>query len=271
MKIIQIPLANQNYHTPATLTGYLQTPVPKSPVQQFRPLLFVPGGSLTHIPVEESEKTALHFAALGFQVFILRYTFIGDQTPAYPQPIIDTAQAVATIKQHATDWYLKSNEMTLMGFSAGGQIVALYNDYWDSQWLQSASNLDLELLKPRAVILGYPVIDFALGFPKDPAITAQWTNDPQRFSASKHVTKSNAPTFIWATMDDPVVPVQNAIAYSTALLNHKIPQELHLFAHGPHGMDIANPLVAHHPDGAQSHVARWTKMAAEWLDDLFNN
>ena len=45
MEIIQKNLSTASYQTKAVLTGYLQTPVPKSPVQQFRPLIFVPGGS----------------------------------------------------------------------------------------------------------------------------------------------------------------------------------------------------------------------------------
>ena len=44
MEIIQKNLSTASYQTKAMLTGYLQTPVPKSPVQQFRPLIFVPGG-----------------------------------------------------------------------------------------------------------------------------------------------------------------------------------------------------------------------------------
>ena len=56
MKIETISLADQDHFTNATLTAYLQTPTPKSPWQEFPPLIIVPGGSMTHITTEESEK-----------------------------------------------------------------------------------------------------------------------------------------------------------------------------------------------------------------------
>ncbi len=264
MKITTLPLATAGHQTRATLTAYLQTPTPKSPVQAFEPLLIVPGGSMTHIPEEETEKTALAFAARGFQVFVLRYSFLSEQAPLYPAPLIDLALAIGTIKQHLSDWQLV-DRLHLLCFSAGGQIGALYNDYWDSEWLEDASGLPKERRDFADLVLGYPVIDFSAGFPTTAATRAKWTDDPEKYSASQHVTASNRPTFIWATVDDPVVPAQNSLNYFLAQQKENIFQEIHLFEHGPHGMDIANQLVAHHEDGNQPHVAHWVEMATEWM------
>lgn len=264
MKIVQLSLQDSNYHTPATLTAYLQTPTPRSPWQQFPALIIVPGGSMTHIPKEETDKTAIAFAARGYQVFVLRYTFLSEQSPLYPKPLMDLAQAVKLVKQHQTAWFL-TQQLFILGFSAGGHITALYNDYWSSKWLSRLCHCSNQDLKPTKVVLGYPVIDLDAGFPTDSQTIRQWTTDPQKYSASYHVNKSNVPTFIWHTMDDEFVPVQNSINYALALKKFHISQEIHFFTHGPHGMDIANQLVAHHPDGAQPHVAHWVELADEWL------
>lgn len=264
MQVVSIPLANDHHATQATLTAYLQEPTPHSPWQEFPPLIIVPGGSMTHIPVEESDKTAIEFASRGFQVMILRYSFVGEYTPLYPQPLIDLSLAVHQVKSHRKDWHL-SDDLYLLGFSAGGHVTALYNDYWSSPWLSHLTGLTNEELRPSKIVLGYPVIDVTAGFPTDEATIAQWTDDPEHYNASHHVNAHNVPTFLWHTMDDQFVPVQNSINYSLALQAHHIPQELHLFAHGPHGMDIANQLVAHHPDGNQPHVAHWVDLASEWL------
>lgn len=263
MKIITLNLPNSK----ATLTAYLQTPTPKSPIQKFRPLVIVPGGSMTHIPLEETDKTAIAFSALGYQVFVLRYTFVSEQTPLYPQPLIDLANAVATVKINRTQWSL-NDQLFILGFSAGGHITALYNDYWSSEWLSELTNLENSTLKPTAIVLGYPVIDLNLGFPKDTATIQKWTDNPFKYSASHHVNHNNVPTFIWHTMNDQFVDVQNSINYFQVLKEYNISQEIHLFAHGPHGMDIANQLVQHHPDGAQPHVAHWVEMADEWLKEF---
>ena len=67
MQVQTYSLTTDHRTTPATLTAYLQTPTPGSTVQQFAPLLIIPGGSMTHIPVEETEKTALAFASRRFR------------------------------------------------------------------------------------------------------------------------------------------------------------------------------------------------------------
>ena len=54
MEIKTLSLTNGKQTTQASLTAYLQTPTPKAPVQAFPALIFVPGGSMTHIPEEEA-------------------------------------------------------------------------------------------------------------------------------------------------------------------------------------------------------------------------
>lgn len=259
MEIHKINLNSQDYSTAAYLQLYLQTPTPHSPKQEFDPLIILPGGSMTHISWAESEKTAIAFAARGYQTMILRYSFISDHRPLYPYPLFDLKRALQVLDQHQSDWHL-SQQRFVLAFSAGAHVAALYNDYWSASWLRG--------LSVDAFVLGYPVIDLDAGFPKTATDLEKWTDQPQKFNASQHVNKHNAPTFLWHTMNDPLVPVENTLRYSRALLQNSILQEVHLFAHGPHGMDIANSLVAHHPDGDQPHVAHWVQLADEWLQDI---
>ena len=263
MKITQYQLNNPNYSTKATLTAYLQTPTPGSQLQEFPALIIVPGGSMTHIPVSEYEKTAIAFAAHGYQVFILRYTFLNEAKPLYPKPLLDLATAVQLVKHHRIEWSI-DKRLFILGFSAGGHITALYNDYWSTPWLSQLSGITNEEMRPTKIVLGYPVIDLDAGFP-DEKVIPQWTDNPRKYSASYHVNTANVPTFIWHTLDDPFVTVQNTFNYSMMLQKNNISQEIHIFTHGPHGMDIANQLVAHHPDGDQPHVAHWVTLANEWL------
>ncbi|MDO4855141.1 MAG: alpha/beta hydrolase [Limosilactobacillus gorillae] len=268
MEIKTLSLTTSKHPTPATLTAYLQTPTPKAPVQAFPALVFVPGGSMTHIPEEESEKTALAFLARGFQVFVLRYSFVDEATPLYPSPLLDLAQAVNLVHQHQNDWSL-TGKVAVMGFSAGGQIVALYNDYWKSGWLKEASGLSEEACHFDAAVLGYPVIDLDLGFP-NPATMPKWTNDPERFSASYHVNADCRPTFTWGTVTDPLITVQNTLNYVQALQQENISQEIHLFDGGPHAMDIATDLVGPEEEPHRPHVHHWVTLADEWLKQTLN-
>ncbi|MFC6180638.1 alpha/beta hydrolase [Lactiplantibacillus daowaiensis] len=260
MQVIQQKLADPNVQ----LVGLLRDPDANAHLTQLPAIIIVPGGSYTHIPTQQAESLALAFAGHGFQAFYLDYSFVSDHQPLELNPVWELGLAVQLLHQHAADWQIDPDQITAAGFSVGGHIVALYNDYWHDQ-VATHLNADPADLKLANVILGYPVISPLLGFPKDDATLAQWTTEPQTMAAEQHVNAHNRPTFIWVTADDPIVPSQNALAYATALATAKIPYELHVFQHGPHGLALANAQTAWKPDANQPHAAHWLTLALECL------
>lgn len=264
MKIIKETLAED---ATAYLRGYIKDADDTSTHENYPAVIVVPGGSYTHIPEAQAETLALAFSNLGYQSFYLRYHFAGEKKPLLPAPVIDLAQAVALVRRHADEWHVDANTIVIAGFSVGGHIVSLYSDYWHTDWLKTQSGSTSISLKPQAVILGYPVINPALGFPTDPETLAAWTSTPDKFAADQHVSAANPPTFIWVTGDDPLVPAKNSLAYANVLAENNIPYELHVFHHGPHGIALANHLTAWKRDADQPHVAHWLKLAEEWLNE----
>lgn len=250
----------------AQLTGYLHQPDANAHQTTLPAIIIVPGGSYTHIPTAQAESLAMAFAGHGYQAFYLEYTLLGDQQPLELAPVLDLGRAMALLRAHADEWHIDPDQITPAGFSVGGHIVALYNDYWRTK-VATALDIESAMLKPKSVILGYPVISPKLGFPKDDATIATWTATPDVLAAEQHVTADNQPTFICVTADDPIVPAANALAYTTALATAEIPYELHVFKHGPHGLALANAQTAWKPDADQPHVAHWLTLALEWLAD----
>jgi acetyl esterase/lipase len=55
------------------------------------------------------------------------------------------------------------------------------------------------------------------------------------------VTSRTPPAFLWHTDDDEAVPVENSILFFEAMKKAKVPGELHVFAHGPHGVGSDGP------------------------------
>ena len=55
-------------------------------------------------------------------------------------------------------------------------------------------------------------------------------------SLYKQVGAHVPPTFIWHTVTDASVPVENSLFYITALQRHHIPFEAHLNDQGAHGL-----------------------------------
>ena len=268
MRIFKQSLSSPEYQTQATLTCYLKDLDPRNDHQQLPAVIYVPGGSYTHIQTEQAENICLAFAARHYQCFVLRYSFEDEQTPLLPAPLIELGKSIALIRENAAQWQVDPSQIIPMGFSVGGHVVSLYNDYWRSDWVAKQTQVTADQLKPNAAILGYPVIDLQMGFPDDQHRAHQWAGDDlDRFAAQKHVNDYNAPTFTWVTSDDPFVPVANSLAYSTALAAHNIAQELHVFRHGPHGMALATAATAWKPDADQPHVAHWLTLADEWLKE----
>ena len=54
------------------------------------------------------------------------------------------------------------------------------------------------------------------------------------------MTKDCPPAFLWQTLDDELVPVENSILYTRACRKAGVPCELHLFRSGKHGLSLAN-------------------------------
>lgn len=262
MQVIQQKLTGST----AQLTGFLHEPDLNAHQTNLPAIIIVPGGSYTHIPTGQAESLAMAFAGHGYQAFYLEYTLLGDQQPLELAPVLDLGRAVHLLKTNAAAWHVDPDQITPVGFSVGGHVVALYNDYWSTTVADQLA-VPADTLRVAQVILGYPVISPQLGFPKDAATTATWTNEPNRLAAQAHVNALNRPTFIWVTADDPIVPATNSLAYAIALATAQVPYELHVFKHGPHGLALANDQTAWKADANQPHAAHWLALALEWLAD----
>lgn len=260
MQITTIPLT-----APAYLRGYLRQPDDNTPQTTFPAVIIVPGGGYTHIPEAQAETLALAFVARGFQAFYLRYHFSTEVSPLLPQPILDLAAAISQLRHNATKWHLDPDKITAAGFSVGGHVVSVYNGSWQQPWLQQvAPATDLKL---NAAILGYPVIRLDAGWPPTAEKLASLTTQPTTLAADQLVNTACAPTFVWHTADDPLVPTQNSLLYLSALAKNKVAYEAHIFHHGPHGLALANAQTAWKADADQPHVARWLDLAVEWLHE----
>ena len=73
------------------------------------------------------------------------------------------------------------------------------------------------------------------------------------------MTPQTPPTFIWCTADDPAVPSMNSLLFAEALAKAKVPYEIHIYPHGPHGLGLGTD----HPPF--THTLPWTSALALWL------
>lgn len=141
-----------------------------------------------------------------------------------------------------------------------------------------------EMLKPNAVILAYPGVDYvtmyeifkksggsaAEMFFKSTSVTIgsedMSLEKLKEISAVYYVDRNTPPTFVWITADDKYVPVESVITYVNALAQNKVSFEFHVFEKGGHGLSLADKTVARTPEQVNPSVAKWVELAINWLE-----
>ena len=72
------------------------------------------------------------------------------------------------------------------------------------------------------------------------------------------VTPGSPPFFVWHTAEDPYVPSEHTYRLASALAASQVPHAVHVFAHGPHSLGLAQ--------GA-GEAAIWTTLARAWIQE----
>lgn len=249
--------------SPARLFTYLLDDIDALDVHTRPAVIICPGGGYSGTCDREAEPVAVRFNALGCHSFVLRYNCAPSR---YPTALLELAAAVAEVRGHATEWHVDPDKIVVLGFSAGGHLAANLGTGWNREPVSRLFAPDQ--VRPNGMILCYPVISsgrFAnqgsfvnlLGNDPDPALLA-------RLSLEEQVSGDTVPAFIWHTYDDGCVPVQNALLMATALREHDIPLEMHIYPHGEHGLALANDQTARNVPACQT----WPELAVAWLRTL---
>lgn len=205
-------------------------------------LLVVPGGGYCMVCNTEGEPMAKVGFREGMNVFVLTYTTdITMSVPLKRQPMNDLSRAIRYIRANSERFHIDPTKLTICGSSAGGHVCASvmthFKDIKDhNPKYENVSN------RPDSGILCYPVIT-AGEFTHIYSIWALLGKDARKeeldyFSLEKQVTEDTPPCFVWQTVEDDLVPVENSMMYAQALREKKIPYAYFAFPHGHHGLSV---------------------------------
>ncbi len=232
-----------------------------------RPMVIVcPGGGYNTRSDREAESIAVQFTAMGYQAAVLNYSV----APAvFPTAMEELGRAILEIRRHADQWYVDPNEIVISGFSAGGHLAACYGVNWNQTWFAERLGVAAEELKPNGMILGYPVISHQFRH-KDSfehLLGDAYPADLDRVNIENNVGPQVPRTFIWATYEDQMVPVQNSLLMATTLADRGIPVELHVFEKGVHGLALSNRLTERGDGyGLNKAAAKWISLVHLWME-----
>lgn len=245
-----------------------------------------PGGAYMFCSMEnEGDAVALSFAGAGYQTFILQYTVgttCGENSAKHPAQLLDLGKALLTIRENAAQWHVDPQRIALVGFSAGANLCANMATSWHTPLLADHFGVDAACFKPMAVMLGYPLTDYAYQesynatLPPNPLLLAGnnaifGTPTPNQeqldeLSPYLHVSEKTPPIFMVHAANDSLVPAVHSLRMALALAEHNIPYELHVFQNGEHGFATGVPsgVGAYRVDKHQACSA-WVDLAKVWL------
>lgn len=235
-------------------------------------ILICPGGAYCHCSDREAEAVAIRFNAMGYNCGVLFYTTNNieksEYSPSkhyeklYPTPQVELANAIKYIRSHSDELNTDPNKIAILGFSAGGHLVASHGDYWQDYG---------EEAKPNAMVLCYPVITTGK-YAHECSIHLLIGEDKSlldRVSLEKHVTPKTPPTFIWTTKEDQAVPYENSLMYADALRQNNVPFSLKVYEKGCHGLSLGTQEVMDDTRPAVSEIQDWPERVDEFLLKIF--
>lgn len=221
-----------------------------------------PGGGYGGLAMDhEGHQIAAWLNERGISAWILRYR-LGSKGYHHPIQKGDVLRAIRTVRSAATENAVDPNRIGVWGFSAGGHLASTAATHFDLGNADASDPIDKVSSRPDFAVLCYPVITMdeafthmgsrknLLGPEKDnPELVELMSND-------KQVTKGTPPTFIFHTTEDQAVPVENAIAFYSALRKNGVSSELHIYQKGRHGVGLG---------GSDKVLSTWPARLEDWL------
>ena len=209
-------------------------------------VIVLPGGGYAQHVADEAEPIARWLAELGVAASVFRYPLM----VRHPAPLNALRAEIRRLRDGSSTW------IGVTGFSAGGHLAglaALADDADADEAVDFAvlgyaiTSMETETYRPsRLILLGEDA-------------TAELR---RATSLDALVTRSSPPFFLWHTAEDEYVPPEHTYRLAASLAAHDVPHAVHVFAHGPHGLGLAN--------GA-GDAAAWTALAASWVREQSSN
>lgn len=267
----KIEIAVDGYKETADLYTYFLDNSIEMNIHRKRPVIVIcPGGGYAMTSDREAEPIAMQYLAKGYHAVILRYSV---ETVRYPLALLQLAKTVALLREHAEEFHIDTDKIIVQGFSAGGHLAASLGVFWKKDFIAKTLKVKSDMVKPDGMILSYPVItsgEFAHTGSFEYLLGEDYQDPDKRKEQSLElqVSQDTPPTFLWHTVPDDCVPVENSLLFFNALRKFKIPVEMHLYPAGGHGLSLANEETSYE-DGRciQKECQSWIELACKWIDN----
>ncbi|WP_156113385.1 alpha/beta hydrolase [Wocania ichthyoenteri] len=204
-------------------------------------VIICPGGGYQILAIDlEGYEIAKWLNKLGFTVFVLQYRVPGNQLGA----LNDIQRAIRITRSKSKDYNFNPEKIGVLGFSAGGSLSARASTNFNKETYKKSDKIDKYSCRPNFAVLIYPAY---LNKGENNKITPELT-----------ITDQTPPMFIFATTDD-AYSNKGSLVLSKALMDFKIPVELHILESGGHGYGLRKGNIA---------AETWPVLAEKWLKNI---
>lgn len=216
-------------------------------------VIVFPGGGFYVLAIDlEGTEACDWLTSRGITCVLLKYRVpdsgphddAGHQKyPKAPMALEDAQRTMRLIRFHAAEYHIDPHKIGVLGFSAGGYLVAdISTNYGE---------------------LVYPVVDEADKLSCRPDFAAalypghlQASHDGLGLNPKIPVTHETPPTFLVQAQDDHVDNVNDALVYYIALKRAGVPVEMHLYAQGGHAFGLRRTKMP---------ITAWPDLMETWL------
>jgi acetyl esterase/lipase len=206
-------------------------------------VIVVPGGGYTILAIEhEGSDVCTWLNSLGVTAILLKYRVPQreKQSPPNLAAIQDGQRAVSVVRSKAAEWGIDPNRVGMLGFSAGGNLVA-WTCCHDKREYEAVDKADELPFRPNFAVLVYP---------------AYLVDTKGELKPEYKVTKDTPPMCFVHASNDPVTS-ENSVQLYAALVKAKVPAEMHLYSAGGHGFGMKK---TEHP------CSTWPDRVGDWMN-----
>jgi acetyl esterase/lipase len=214
-----------------------------------------PGGGYQILAIDlEGTEVCDWLTSIGITCVLLKYRVPGagltPKSGAYPSSataLEDAQRTLGLVRLHAPDWQIDPHKIGVLGFSAGGHLVAASSTNFEKRLYAPVDAADKESCRPDFAVALYP------------GHLREHTSRELELNPYVPVTRNTPPTFLLQAEDDPVDTVKNSLIYFAALKKAGVAVEMHLYAHGGHAFGLRRTKLP---------ITGWPRLVETWLGTI---
>jgi acetyl esterase/lipase len=218
-----------------------------------------PGGGYQILAIDlEGTEVCDWLTSKGITCVLLKYR-VPDSGPAWhddchcnihpkaPTALEDAQRTVGLLRSGAVLWHINPHKIGVLGFSAGGHLVADISTHFDKRAYPLMDFTDEVSCRPDFAVAIYP------------GHMTENTKKEWELNPLIPVTHKTPPTFLVQAEDDNVDGVHQSLIYYIALKKAGVPVEMHLYARGGHAFGLRRTDLP---------ITRWPELVETWLGTI---